>query len=278
MTTETGRVLLHDRHVLLTGATGTIGRHLAEQLVGRGARVTLVARTAGPLADLAGGLGAVPLAADLTEPGAPAEVVARAEAGWGPVDAVVHNAGTETVGRLEELAPGAVEHTVALNLTAPLALTRALLPGMVARGRGHVVMVSSLAGVASFPGLAVYGATKAGLTHATAALRMELRGTGIRTTVAELGPVSSPMMDRARRHPAVGGSFGRAERLGALRDLDPAAVAGALLDAVEADRVTLRLPRRAAPLAAVASLPRDLVRWVLTGVPVRRARRGHGQP
>jgi hypothetical protein len=85
------------------------------------------------------------------------------------------------------------------------------------------------------------------------------------TTVAELGPVSSAMMDRARRHPDSGSAFARAERLGGLRDLDPREVARVLLDAVEAGRPVVRLPRRAAPLAALSSFPRDLVRVVLTG-------------
>ncbi len=262
-------MLLRDRHLLLTGATGTIGRHLAEQAVRRGARVTLVARTVFPLAALGDRLGAHAVPADLTDPASAEEVRAAAERLGGPVDIVVHNAAVETIGRLDELGAGDVERTVALNLTAPLALTRLLLPGMLARGAGHVVMVSSLAGVATFPGLGVYGATKAGLTHATAALRIELAGTGVATTVVELGPVASEMMERARRHPESGGSFARVERLRALRELEPRDVARGVLDAVEAGRPVLRLPRRAAPLAALASLPRDLVRLVLTGLPRR---------
>lgn len=264
---------LHDRHVLLTGGTGTIGVQLAEQLVTRGARVTLVARSPGPLQVLGRRLGAHTVMADLTDPAAADEVAVAAERGGGPIDVVIHNAAVETVGRLDELAPGDVESTVALNLTAPLALTRRLLPGMLARRSGHVVMVSSLAGVATFPGLAVYGATKAGLTHATSALRLELRGTGVRTTVAELGPVTSTMMDRARRHPASGSAFARAERIGVLRDLDPREVALAVLDAVEAGRPVVRLPRRTAPLAALSSLPRDLVRLVLSEARPPRPRR-----
>jgi short-subunit dehydrogenase len=260
---------LSDRHVLLTGGTGTIGRHLAGQLVARGARVTLVARSAEPLRELAHGLGAHPLPADLTADGTPAAVVEGAERAHGPVDVVVHNAAAETAGRLDELGPGDIERTVALGLTAPLALTRLLLPDMLSRGSGHVVMVSSLAGVATFPGLSVYGATKAGLTHAAAALRMELRGTGVGTTVAEIGPVRSAMMDRARRHPASAYSFDRVRRIGALPDLAAESVAGAVLDAVEAGRAVVRLPRRAAPLAAMASLPRDLVRVVVSGAPAR---------
>jgi short-subunit dehydrogenase len=222
-------MLLRHRHVLLTGATGTIGRRLAEQLVERGARVTLVARSVEPLEDLARRVGGHPAPADLTDPGAPAAL-----------------------------------------LTAPLALTRLLLPGMLARGSGHVVMVSSLAGVATFPGLGVYGATKAGLTHAAAALRIELDGTGVGTTVAELGPVVSTMMDRARRHPDSGASFARAEQLRGLRELDPGEVARAVVEAVEAGRPVVRLPRRAAPLAAMSALPRDLVRLVVGGSARRR--------
>ena len=270
-------MLLRHRHVLLTGATGTIGRRLAEQLVERGARVTLVARSVQPLEDLARGVGGHPEPADLTDPGAPAALLAGAERRDGPVDVVVHNAAVETVGRLDELEDGDVERTVALNLTAPLALTRLLLPGMLARGSGHVVMVSSLAGVATFPGLGVYGATKAGLTHAAAALRIELDGTGVGTTVAELGPVVSTMMDRARRHPDSGASFARAERLRGLRELDPGEVARAVVDAVEAGRPVVRLPRRAAPLAAMSALPRDLVRLVVGGsARPRRVERSDG--
>ena len=261
-------MLLRGRHILLTGATGALGEPLAAGLVARGARPSLVARTAGPLTALADRIGAAALPADLTDPAARADLLERAEAVGGPVDVLVHNAGVETAGLLAELGPEDVEHTVALNLTAPLALTRLALPGMTARGSGHVVMVSSLAGVASFPGLAVYGATKAGLTHATAALAMELRGTGVGTTLAELGPLRSAMMDRARQHPTVDASFARARALHALRDLEPAEAADAVLDAVEAGRAVVRRPRRAAPLAATAALPRRLVRLVLDGVPV----------
>ncbi|MBR7742533.1 SDR family NAD(P)-dependent oxidoreductase [Phycicoccus sp. BSK3Z-2] len=264
-------MLLRGRHVLLTGATGAIGQRLAEGLAVRGALATLVARSEEDLSRLAERVGGRSFAADLTDRAARDDLVPRVEAGHGPVDVVVHNAGVETAGLLVDLGPDDVERTSALNLVAPLDLTRALLPGMLERGRGHVVMVSSLAGVASFPGLAVYGATKAGLTQASAALATELRGTGVRTTVAELGPVASPMMDRVREHPTVAASFARARLLRVLRDLDPDEAARAVLDAVEADRSVVRRPRRAAPLALLPAAPRRLVGTVLRGVPVVRA-------
>ncbi len=214
------------------------------------------------------------MAADLTGPQAPAEVLERAEAAHGPVDVVVHNAAVETVGRLDALAPGDVEHTVGLNLTAPLVLTRLLLPGMLARRRGHVVALSSLAGVATFPGLAVYGATKAGLTHATAALALELRGSGVGTTTVELGPDASPMMDRARRDPASGGAFARAgPAAGAARPRPRGG--GPRGRRSRGGRAPHRAAaRRAAPLAALAAGPRALVRLALTGVPVDTATTG----
>lgn len=264
-------MLLRDRHVLLTGATGTIGSALAAELAARGARLSLVARGDVALRALAHGTGGVAVPADLTRADAPASVLTAAEAALGPVDVLVHNAGVEVLDELADVDPEAARQAVLLNLVAPLVLTRLALPSMLRRGRGQVVAVSSLAGVATFPGLAVYGASKAGLTHAMAGLRAELRGTPVRTTTAELGPVDSPMMDRIGTHPPTAAAFGRALRLHALRTLDPAEAASVVVTAVERDRAHLRRPRRAAPLAAVAGAPRTLVRAVLTGIPTATA-------
>ncbi len=271
--TQTGGMLLEGSHVLLTGATGTIGSALAAGFAARGARLTLLARGAGPLADLADRLGATALPADLTRTDELPAVLAGAEDRHGPVDVLVHNAGVEVLDELADADPAELAAAVALNLTAPLVLTRLALPGMLARRRGHVVAVSSLAGVASFPGLAAYGATKAGLTHAVAGLRLELRGTPVRTTTVEVGPVESPMMDRITEHPPTARAFARAHGLHVLRSLGADEVARAVVDAVARDRTHVRLPRRATPLAAVAAAPRALVRAALTGIPTATATR-----
>jgi len=253
-------------HVLLTGATGDIGRRLATHLSDAGARLTLVARRTQPLAALAADLGAHAVPADLTDRETLRTLIDTVEHAHGPVDVLVNNAGTESAGHLTDLTADDLENLVALNLLAPVELCRQVLPGMTARGRGHLVNISSLAGVATFPGLATYGATKAGLTHFTSGLRADLRGGPIGTLAVEIGPVSSQMMGRIADHPPTAAAFDRVLRTRALTMLDPDAVAGAVVAAVEDDQPTLRMPRRAAPLASLTHAPRSVVRLALTGI------------
>lgn len=254
-------------HVLLTGATGAIGRHLAARLSDAGAHVTLVARSREPLEALAADVGGTALPADLTDPAHLSGLVARAEEAGGPLDVLVNNAGVETAGHLAATTAQALASTVALNLTAPLELTRQVLPGMLARGRGRLVAVSSFAGVATFPGLAVYGATKSGLTHAMSGVRADLRGSRVTTLTVEIGPVRSEMMERIGGHAPTARSFDRALSLRALTLLESDEVARAVVQAVESGRPHLRMPRRVAPLARLTSAPRAFVRAALTGIP-----------
>jgi short-subunit dehydrogenase len=254
-------------HVLLTGATGTIGAALARRLTDRGARVTLLARTPVALQALADATGGAPFAADLCDPEGLRGLVDRVEAQEGPVDVLLNNAGAETTGLLTDLSAEQLRATVDLNLTAPLELCRQVIPGMLARGSGHLVNISSLAGVATFPGLAVYGASKAGLTHATSGLRADLRGTAVGTLAVEIGPVASEMMDRIGLHGPSEASFARVLRARLLTMLDPDDVAHRVVTAIEQGRPHLRLPRRAAPLAAVTGTPRAIARIALSGIP-----------
>jgi uncharacterized protein len=257
---------LANSHVLLTGATGDIGRRLAVHLADAGARVTLVARDRDALGALASQVEGVVLAADLCDRDQRRRLVERAEAEDGPVDVLVNNAGTETAAHLADLDADTLEDLLALNLLVPAELCRQVLPGMLARGRGHLVNVSSLAGVGTFPGLAAYGASKAGLTHLTSGLRADLRSSPVGTLAVEIGPVTSQMMGRIGTHPPAAAGFERLLRARLLRMLEPDEVARAVVSAVADDRPTLRLPRRAAPLAAVTHAPRDLVRIALTGI------------
>jgi uncharacterized protein len=253
-------------HVLLTGATGDIGRRLAVHLSDAGARVTLVARHRDALEALAAQVDGTVLPADLTDRDDRRDLVERAQAAHGPVDVLVNNAGTERAGHLATLSDDDLEHLVTLNLLAPAELCRQALPGMLRRGRGHLVNVSSLAGVGTFPGLAAYGATKAGLTHLTSGLRADLRGGPVGTLAVEIGPVSSDMMGRIAGHAPAAAAFQRLLRARLLRMLDPDLVARAVVAAIAEDRPTLRMPRRAAPLAAVTHAPREVVRLALTGI------------
>lgn len=259
-------------HVLLTGATGTIGAALARRLGAQGARVTMVARTPDALEALADATGGAAVAADLCDPNRLRGLVDEVEAQQGPVDILVNNAGVETSARLTDLSAEQLRTTLDLNLTAPLELCRQVLPGMLDRGRGHLVNISSLAGVATFPGLAAYGASKAGLTHGTSGLRADLRGTPVRTLAVEIGPVASEMMERINRHGPSAASFRRVLRARLLTLLDPDDVARAVVAAIEQGRPHLRLPRRAAPFAAVTGAPRAIARVALSGIPTSSSR------
>ncbi len=256
-------------HVLLTGATGTIGAALARRLADRGARVTLLARTPAPLAALALQTGGAAFAADLCDPSSLDGLVDRVESRHGPVDVLLTNAGVETTGHLADLTAEQLRGTIDLNLTAPMELCRQVLPRMLERGSGHLVNVSSMAGVATFPGLAVYGATKAGLTHATSGLRADLRGSAVGTLAVEIGPVASEMMDRIGQHGPSEAAFARILRARLLTMLDPDDVARRIVAAIEQGRAHLRLPGRAAPLAAVTGAPRAIARIALSGIPTR---------
>ncbi|EAQ00683.1 probable oxidoreductase protein [Janibacter sp. HTCC2649] len=256
-------------HVLLTGATGTIGVALAHRFVRQGARVTLVARTLEPLQALGQATGGKAFPADLCDPETLHGLVGRVEARHGPVDVLVNNAGVDATGFLTDLTAQDLRRAIDLNLTAPLELCRQVLPGMLARRSGHLVNISSLAGVATFPGLAVYGGSKAGLTHATSGLRADLRGTPVGTLTVEIGPVVSEMMNRIGRHGPSDAAFARVLGARLLTHLDPDDVARGIVTAIEQGRPHLRLPRRAAPIAAMTGAPRALARIALSGIPAR---------
>ena len=264
---DTGRMRVAGAHVLLTGATGDIGARLAAHLAGAGGDVTLVARGRAALDALAHEVGGEAVPTDLTDRDGLRSLVARVEARSRPVDLLVNNAAVETTAHLADLTADELEQLVALNLLAPAELCRQVLPGMLERGRGHLVNISSLAGVATFPGLAAYGATKAGLTHLTSGLRADLRGGPVGTLAVELGPVSSAMMDRIGDHPPSAAAFDRVLRAHMLSMLDPDDVARRVVAAIEEGRHHLRMPRRAAPVAAFTHAPRAVVRAVLTGIP-----------
>ena len=166
---------------LLTGASGGIGQAVARALHARGARLLLSGRRANVLDELRAelGEGADVLQADLADPAGVAALARRA----GAVDVLVANAGLPASGALDGFTPEQIDRALDVNLRAPMQLTRALVPGMVERRRGHVVLVSSLAGKAALAGSSLYSATKFGLRGFGAGLREDLHGTGVGVTV-----------------------------------------------------------------------------------------------
>lgn len=170
---------VRDARVLLTGASGGIGPTIARGLAARGAGLVLSGRRADALEALAAELGATALPADLAEPDAP-ETLAREV---GAVDVFVSNAALPADGQIDDYTPAQIDRALDVNLRAPIFLTRALTPAMVHRGRGHVVLIASIGGIATTPGSALYSATKFGVRGFGLALRQDLRDTGVGVTV-----------------------------------------------------------------------------------------------
>lgn len=175
------RVRLEGARALLTGASGGIGRAIARALDARGARVLLSGRRAEALEEVAAALGgrAEVLVADLADTRSAAALAERA----GEVDVLVANAGLPASGPLDDFSPDEIDRAIDVNLRAPMQLTRALVPGMADRGRGHIVLLSSLSGKAGSAGSSVYSATKFGLRGFAAGLREDLHGSGVGVTV-----------------------------------------------------------------------------------------------
>jgi short-subunit dehydrogenase len=259
---------LHGRRALVTGASRGIGAALARQLARRGAQLALVARASTALDGVATELGGVAYPCDLTDLTAVDDLVERVEADGG-VDVLINNAGVSNVGWFLDRTLPEIDQVITLNLTAPLHLCRLLLPRMIARGRGHVVNISSMAGVIAPPGLVAYGASKAGLSHMTAGLRADLRDQPVTLTNVHLGSVATDMDDAARSY----GPLRQLAERSSGRDITPMDdFVAAVVRAIEHDREEVRVPRAMAPLAAATNLPRRIGRLVFARAMVAEPR------
>jgi len=190
-------VRLDGSTVLLTGASGGIGEAIARALAQRGARVLVSGRRADRLEALAAklGSGAAALPADLAERGAVAALAEAAERqAAGGVDVLVANAALPASGPIDDFTPDQIDRALDVNLRAPIQLARALVPAMVERGRGHVLLVSSLSGKIASVGSSLYSATKFGLRGFAGGLREDLHGTGVGVTVVYPGFVADAGM------------------------------------------------------------------------------------
>ena len=177
-------VRLEQSKVLVTGASGGIGRAIARAIHGRGARVVLTARRVNVLDDVARELGGrvEVVGADLSNR---PDVERLGE--LTDVDVLVANAGVPAAGRLSTFAPRELDRAIDVNVRAPMQLTLALLPRMVERGSGHLVYVSSIAGKVASGGGSIYSATKFALRGFGYSLSEELRDSGVGVTVVYPG-------------------------------------------------------------------------------------------
>lgn len=199
---------LDGARVVVTGASSGIGRALALELAGRGARLALVARRADRLQELAdavaarGGTRPVVLAADLSVRGAAAQVATQAARSLAGVDILVNNAGMSIIGAQHVVGDGdAARMLYETNYWSPLALAAALAPGMRERGRGCVVNVTSTLQAVPMPLLGYYSASKAALARATQVMRQELRGSGVHVIEVVPGGTDTPTRQQDRLLP-----------------------------------------------------------------------------
>ncbi|HWB71405.1 MAG TPA: SDR family NAD(P)-dependent oxidoreductase [Egibacteraceae bacterium] len=186
--------MLVDRTVFVTGASSGIGRSCARAFAAAGARLVLCARRAERLAEVARQLeaDARTFALDVRDRAAVTAAVEGLAPPWSDIDVLVNNAGLAAgFEPLYEGDPDDWDRMIDTNVKGLLNVTRAVLPGMLRRGRGHVINIGSIAGREPYPNGAVYCASKAAVDSITKALRMDLLGTGVKVSTVDPGLVQT---------------------------------------------------------------------------------------
>ena len=178
------------RIVFVTGASSGFGAAVARRFAASGARVVAAARRAERLTALAAELGSLvlPVTLDVRDRAAVAEVVDGLPAEFAEIDVLVNNAGLALgQGPAQSADLDDWDQMIDTNCKGLVHCTRAILPGMVSRGRGHVINLGSVAGTYPYPGANVYGGTKAFVHQFSISLRSDVHGTGVRVTCVEPG-------------------------------------------------------------------------------------------
>ena len=184
---------LSGKTVLLTGATGGLGRAIAAALADRGARLILSSRKPQELDELAASLkgsGHRTIVSDLAETGAALALLAEA----GEIDVLVANAALPASGKLDNFTAEQIDRALRVNLEAPVQMTRELIPAFTARGSGHFVYISSISGQTATARASLYAATKFGIRGFALCLRDDLRPVGVGVSVVSPGAISGAGM------------------------------------------------------------------------------------
>ena len=223
--------------VLVTGASSGIGAATARLFASSGTTVALVARRADRLEEVAadcrvGAPGSRWWSADLSDPGAAAELALHVWDELGPIDVVVNNAGIPLRRPADRLTLAEVDRAMTVNYLSPVAVTLALLPRLLERGAGTIVNVSSLGGRLGIPHEAAYCASKFALAGWSESLAAELVGTGVRVRLVLPGPIDTEIWDQPGNDPA--------DYTGPLVPAEE--VAAGIVDCVGSDRFEHYLP------------------------------------
>jgi len=238
---------LNDNPVwFITGCSTGFGRELAQLVLRRGWRAVVTARDASRVRDLAEGHEdrALALSLDVTKPDQIAAAVQEAEGRFGSIDVLVNNAGYGYQSSIEEGDDAEIRAQFEANVFGLAAMTRAVLPGMRARRRGHIVNISSQAGFIGFEGSGYYAATKHAVEGLSDSLSREVAPLGIKVTCVEPGPFRTDWAGRSlqQRRPTiadyqdtVGARLASTANISGKQPGDPVRAVEAIIKAVEAD-------------------------------------------
>jgi 3-oxoacyl-[acyl-carrier protein] reductase len=239
--------------VAVTGASRGIGEAVAEAAAAKGARVGLIARSSADLDGVLGGLRteSVAVTADVADRQATIDALAQVEAALGPVDVLVANAGIGAYGPFVDISYEELERVVHVNVLGTMYAIRAVLPGMVARRRGHVVTIGSIAGRIGSPFEAAYSATKFAGVGLTEALAVEVAPYGVAVSLVNPGVVATDFGE-ARGHP-----YDRDRP----KPISAEEVASSVVAAIEGDAAESYVPRSFRAAVVTRHLIPPLFRW-----------------
>jgi short-subunit dehydrogenase len=248
---------------LVTGASGGLGTYITKALAARGVKLGLIAYPGTGLEELrqaveGGGGQAVAMVADVRDSDQRRAMVERVTKELGPVDVLVNNAGVEFTAPYHELSEENIRDVLRVNLEGAMLLARLVLPGMLERGRGHIVSISSLAGKGGPAFEEPYAASKAGLIAFSSSLRATYRGSGVSASVIVPAFVEAGIYERLKAQSGCAAPW-------LLTGCTPEQVARGVIRAIESDRMELiinRYPIR--PVLMLSALSPALGDWITT--------------
>jgi NAD(P)-dependent dehydrogenase (short-subunit alcohol dehydrogenase family) len=235
---------------LITGCSTGFGRELARALLRRGSSVVVTARNPATLDEFTSSANALVASLDVTVPSQIADVVRQAESRFGRIDVLVNNAGYGYLSAVEEGEDDEVRAMFETNVFGLANMTRAVLSGMRARRRGHIVNISSMGGLIGFPGIGYYNATKFAVEGLSEALAKETASLGIKVTIVEPGPFRTDWAGRSLKTPktaiadyaqSAGARRAAVQSYSGTQQGDPVRGAEAIIQAVESPEPPLHL-------------------------------------
>ncbi|MHC6226331.1 oxidoreductase [Pseudomonas sp. X10] len=260
----------------ITGCSTGFGRQLALHTLSLGYPTVVTARNRQQVEDIASQYAdhALVLPLDVTDPAQVEAAVSAAEARFGRIDVLVNNAGIGYFGSFEESDLAEARKMFEINVWGLSAMTRAVLPGMRARRSGQIVNISSVGGIAAFPALSFYNASKFAVEAISESLSQEVAPLGIKVLVVEPGPFRTDWAGRSANeaphsiadyHGTAGSRISTMRGYSGSQPGDPARAAIAIVNTVEAEQPPLRLLLGKAALAGarnkVQALSKDFEGW-----------------